>query len=304
MKPKLIILFGLFTLLFLFYPGDSYYYHIFAYNRELFEKKQTEISLDIKPIPVLKEQYYPEVTAEGVYVVDLPSFTPIFQKNAHKKFLPASTNKIITALVAFDVYKPEEIITVKKVNQNGQTMGLFPGEKITVENLLYGILVHSGNDAAFALAEDYGYERFIELMNQKAKSLGMKDSFFTNPAGLDDWKNYTTPFDLALAARELLNNRYLTKIAATKEIVISDTDYKYFHTLVNVNKLLGEVQGIGGLKTGYTENAKENLVSFYKNNDHQFLIVVMKSENRFQDTVSIVQWINNNIDYIIFSSGK
>lgn len=298
MRLKFAILFTLFTLLFLFYPGDSYYFDLFANNRDLFEKQEQKTDLKINPIPVLKSIYYPEVSAEGIYVVDLPSFTPIFERNTHKKYLPASTNKIITALVANDVYKPDDVVTIKNLNINGQTMGLVPGEKIIVENLLYGTLVHSGNDAAYALADNYGYDRFIDLMNKKAQALGMKDSLFKNPAGLDDDNNYTTPFDLALAARELLKNKYLSKIVSTKEIVISDTDYKYFHKLVNVNKLLGEIQGIGGLKTGYTENAGENLVSFYKNNGHQFILVILKSEDRFEDTTNIVDWIKENVDYI------
>lgn len=302
MRLKFSLLFGLFTLLFLFYPGDSYYFDLFAHNRDLFEKQEQKTDLKLNPIPVLRSIYYPEVTAEGVYVVDLPSFTPIFERNAHEKFLPASTNKIITALVANDIYKQDDVITIKNLNIDGQTMGLVPGEKISVENLLYGILVHSGNDAAYALADNYGYDRFIVLMNKKAQALGMKDSLFKNPAGLDDDNNYTTPFDLALAARELLKNKYLSKIVSTKEIVISDIDYKFFHKLVNVNKLLGEIQGIGGLKTGYTESAGENLVSFYKNNGHQFILVILKSEDRFEDTKNVVDWIQGNVEYVKYSS--
>jgi D-alanyl-D-alanine carboxypeptidase len=125
----------------------------------------------------------------------------------------------------------------------------------------------------------------------------MSSSHFKNPAGLDDMDQYTSPFDLSLAARALLANNYLAKIVSIKEITIADSDYKYFHHLVNVNKLLGEVQGVGGLKTGYTENAGENLVSFYKKNSHQSIIVVLKSNDRFADTKNIISWINENVDY-------
>lgn len=298
MKLKFLLPFTFFTLLFLFYPGDSYYFHIFAYNRNLFAEKKSAEFPKINPVPYLKNQHYPEVSAEGIYIVDLPSFTPVFQKNEHKKFLPASTNKIITALVAYNLYKPDRIITVKRVVEDGQAMGLVQNERITVENLLYGILVHSGNDAAYALADEYGFEQFVGLMNKKAKALSMNNTHFTNPAGLDDFNQYVSPFDLALAARELLKNKYLSKIVSTKEIVISDIDFQIFHKLVNVNKLLGEIQGIGGLKTGYTENAGENLVSFYKRNGHQFIIVILKSKDRFTDTKNIVQWIQENVDYI------
>jgi len=298
MKLKFVFPFSFFTLLFLFYPGDSYYFHIFAYNRNLFKEQRKITEPKINPIPYLKNQYYPDISAEGVYVVDLPSFTPILKRAEHERFLPASTNKIITALVAYDLYKPEKVITVKRIITEGQTMGLVQNERITVENLLYGILVHSGNDAAYAIADEYVFDRFVERMNEKAKELYMNDSRLTNPAGLDDFNQYISPFDLALAGRELLKNQYLAKIVSTKEITISDVDFQVFHRLSNVNKLLGEIQGIGGLKTGYTENAGENLVSFYKHNGHQFIIVIIKSLNRFIDTKNVVLWIDQNIDYL------
>jgi len=298
MKSRFYLPFIFFTLLFLFYPGDSPYFHIFAYNRELFSKKEAIEKSKTNPVPYLKNNFNPYISAEGVYVIDLPSFTPVFEKNSHQKFLPASTTKILTALVALDIYKPEQIITVKKTIEDGQVMGLIVGEKITFENLLYGTLVHSANDAAYVLADNYGTKDFVELMNKKAAEIKMNDSHFNNSTGFDDNNNYSTPFDLALAGRFLLKNNYLAKIVSTKEIIISDVDYKYFHKLTNVNQLLGEIQGIGGLKTGYTENAGENLISFYKKNNHQFIIVVLKSLDRFQDTKNIVSWIDTNIDYL------
>lgn len=299
MKLRFYLLYIFYALLFLFYPGDSYYTHIFSYNRKLFEKKPAKIAEKTNPIPYQKNPfYYPETSAEGVYVIDLTSFTPVLERNKHGRFLPASTTKIITALVALDVYKPDQIITVKRTIFEGQLMELQVGEKITVENLLYGTLVHSGNDAAYVLADNYGYDKFIGLMNKKASQLKMANSRFSDPAGLEETNQYTSPFDLALAARELLKNPYLSKIVSTKEIIISDIDFKYFHKLTNVNKLLGEISGLGGLKTGYTQEAGENLVSFYKKNGHQFVIVVLKSQDRFFDTTNIIKWIEENISYI------
>ncbi len=297
MRLKFYLLFVFYTLLFLFYPGDSYYFHLFAYNREAIDKTTPALKLKINPIPYLKLPYYPQVSAEGIYLADLPSFTPVFSRNENLRLFPASTTKILTALVAYDIYKPDQVITVKKTITNGQLMRLVVGEKITVENLLYGTLVHSGNDAAYVLADNYGYNKFIDLMNKKASQLKMINSHFTDPAGLEETDQFTTPFDLTLAARELLKNPYLSKIVSTKEITISDVDFKYFHQLNNVNKLLGEIQGLGGLKTGYTENAGENLVSFYKKNGHQFVIVILKSLDRFNDTRNIISWIEANVDY-------
>lgn len=298
MKLKFYFFFTFFTFLFLFYPGDSPLFHTFAYNRPLFSQSLQPTHYNLQPIPYLKYFYYPFTSAQGIYVVDLPSFTPILERNIHEKFYPASTTKILTALTAYDLFKPDEVVTIDNdVITEGQLMELIPGEKITVENLLYGTLVHSGNDAAYALAQHYGVEKFVALMNEKAKKLKMTGSYFKNPNGLDDPGQYTTAFDLALAARELLKNSYLKKIVSTKEIIISDVDYTHFHKLTNVNKLLGEIAGIGGLKTGYTEAAGENLISFYKHNGHEYLIVILKSEDRFKDTKNVVKWIEENVDY-------
>src|SRR3989344_3028612 len=299
MKYRYYLFFIFYSLLFLFYPGESEYFKIFAYNRELFEQNQPGIQLMSNPVPYVKFPYYPSISAEGVYVVDLPSFTPVLERNHRQRFIPASTAKILTALVASDIYQPDQILTVKRMITEGQLMELVFDEKITAENLLYGILVHSGNDAAYALADNYGFEKFLNLMKQKTKDLSLTNSNFSDPAGLNEYNQYSSPSDLALAARALLENQELKKMVATKEITIADVDFKYFHKLANINKLLGEVQGIGGLKTGFTENAKENLVSFYKSNGHQLIIVILKSEDRFEDTRQIITWINSNIDYSV-----
>lgn len=296
---RLLFFFIFFTLFFLFYPGNNNQIHIFTYYRHLFNKKSQQLIIKINNIPYLKNiSYQPNIFAEGVYVIDLNSFTPIYKKNEFKRFYPASITKIITALVVADIYSPQQIITTKSPISEGQIMNLFHGEKITVENLLYGILIHSANDAAFTLAQSYGEKKFIKLMNNKAKSIHMKNSHFDNPSGFDSLNHYTTPFDIALASREFLKNHYLAKMTAIKEITISDIDFKYYHRLINVNNLLGEIPGVGGLKTGYTEEAGQNLVSFYKNKNHQFIIVVLKSQDRFLETKEIINWLNNNIDYL------
>jgi len=298
MRMRFYFLFIFYTLFLLFYPGNSDYFHLFAYNRSLFAQPQLKKNLAVEEFPYVIYPYSPTLTAKGAYIVDLPTFTPVYARKERTHFLPASTTKIITALVAFDIYKPDQILTVQAKPGEGQVMGLVSGERITVENLLYGTLVHSGNDAAFALADTYGLPKFVELMNKKAQALHMADSHFTNPAGLDQDNQYTSAYDLTLAGRELLKNPYLAKIVSTKEIIISDVDFKNFHTLTNVNKLLGEIQGIGGLKTGHTEDAGENLVSLYRRGDgHKFILVILKSLDRFQDTTNAISWINADIGY-------
>ena len=297
-RKRNIVFFFLISLLLLFYPGSEEYFQVFAYHRPLFKKKEPKVKFSLHSTPYIKNSFPPPISAKAAYLVDLPSFTPIYQKNSHQRLLPASTTKIITALVAVDVFKPEKIITIRNPITEGQTMGLVPGEKMTVKNLLYGTLVHSANDAANALANAYGYKKFIKLMNKKAQSLSMVDSHFVNPIGFDNRQQYSSVFDLSLAARELLKNPALADIIAIKEITISDINFTTFHHLNSTNKLLGKMIGIGGLKTGYTEGAGENLVSFYKHKNHQYIIAILKSEDRFKDTKILINWLNNNIRYL------
>jgi len=296
--PKNIVLFFLTGLFLLFYPGNGEYFHIFAYHRPLFSKKEVNIEFNFHSIPYSKNFFFPQISAKAAYLVDLPSFTPVFQKNAHLKLLPASTTKIVTALVTMDVFKLNKVVSIRRLIIDGQTMGLVPQEKITVRNLLYGALIHSANDAAYALANAYGYKNFIRLMNQKAKQLKMTDTHFINPVGFDNPQQYTSVFDLALAARELLENSFLANTIAIKDITISDVNFSHFHHLASTNKLLGKMVGIGGLKTGYTEGAGENLVSFYKHKGHQYIIVILKSDDRFKDTRTLISWLDNNIAYL------
>lgn len=299
MKLYIVLLFAFTSLLLLFYPGASRPYTTYAYHRDLFAQNTQAIVPHIDLVPVATSSAQPVITAEVALIADEKTLSPVYERESTKHMLPASTTKIITALVAYDLYTPDEIILVKKAFDEGQIMELMPGEKITFENLMYGILVHSANDAAYTVAHNYGMDRFVDLMNKKAKELHMDDSYFVNPTGLHDPRQQTTAIDLARAARVLLRNRYLSKIAATKEITISDVDFKYFHQLVNVNKLLGEIQGIGGLKSGYTIEAGENLVTRYKRRDgNEMLIVVLKSEDRFEDTKQLVNWIENTIQYV------
>lgn len=300
MKGRHFFLALLFVFFFLFYPGDNYYSKFFSFKRDLFAKDEETINYQLRQIPYLTNPYLkPDVSAEGIYVLDIASFTPILEKNAFEKFLPASTVKIITALVSYDIYFLDQILSVKRIIAEGQKMDLEINEKMTFENLLYGILVHSANDAAYVLADNYkeGFDKFITAMNIKAKEIGMKNSSFKNPAGFDEVDQYITPYDLALAGRELLKNKELAKIVSTKSITISDYNFSHFHDLKNVNKLLGEIPGIGGLKTGFTADAGEHLITLYKKNGNQFLIVVLKSQDRFKDTKVIVEWIDSNVKY-------
>ncbi len=286
------------TALLSFYPGNSQLFSVFAHNAQSFSRESSPTLPALPDLPVVTSSAQPTVSAQGVYVVDLTSFTPVFARNENQQFLPASTTKVMTALVSRERYDLDEIVTIESVQSIGQQMGLQRNERITVESLLYGSLVQSGNDAARALADYQGYDEFIDQMNEKAAALGMKNSQFRNPSGLDANNQYSSPYDLALAGRALLQDPVLKKMVGTKQITVSDVDYTVFHPLTNVNQLLGDIPGLGGLKTGYTEAAGQNLISFYRRpDDRQFLIVVLKSEDRFEDTRSIVNWLNTTVTF-------
>ena len=244
--------------------------------------------------PVLKDgSSYPVLSAQGVIVADLGSGVTLYEKNPDAALLPASTTKIVTALVAMDAYSLDEVLVVPKgVNVEGQKMGLYVGEEMRVEDLLYGLLVYSANDAAMTLATDYsgGYDAFILAMNEKAKELYMTNSHFENPVGLDGNTQSTTAKDLLRASEVAMRIPEFAKIVGTKSIALADATGKTKYNLSNVNELLGNVPGVLGIKTGWTENARENLVTFVERDGHKLIIVVLGSQDRFGETRELIDW--------------
>lgn len=251
-------------------------------------------------LPVLKKNSsFPILSAQGVLVVDLSSGVSLYEKNPDTALLPASTTKIITALVSLDSYKLDDILTVGKFKIDGQKMGLFPGEEMRVEDLLYGLLVYSANDAAEVLAWNYpnGYNAFIVAMNDKAKELSMENSHFDNPVGFDQNSQQTTAKDLIRASEVAMRNSEFAKIVGTKQIVLKDISGKTSYNLRNINELLGNVPGVLGVKTGWTENARENLVTYVDRNDRKIMIAVLGSQDRFGETKELINWVFSNYDW-------
>lgn len=274
-------------------PGQNPY--ILGILRDIPAAKAAPVMPPPAPYPVNATglQLGDEITASGVIVLDVNSGVFIYKRNEEELLSPASTTKILTAMVALDTYKLDDVVTVDTVMNSGQVIGLYHGEQITVENLLYGALIHSGNDAAWALAEHYpgGVEKFVEAMNAKALALHLKKSTFTNPVGYDNPNHKMTPVDLARLAAIALENKVIAKMVAIPQITVSDISHTYFHPLKNVNELLGKIPGVGGIKTGWTEEAGENLVTLVERNGHKMIIVVLRSQDRFGDTSKIIDWI-------------
>lgn len=257
------------------------------------------------PYPENKTGIYPgyEITASGVVVFDVESGVTLYARNSETQLSPASTTKIMTALVALDTYNVDDVVTIETVANSGAVMGLVPGERITVENLLYGALIQSGNDAAWGLAEHYsgGVEQFVSAMNKKAMSLHLNNTHFTNPAGYDDPNHKTTAMDLTRLAAYALTNRTIAKMVSIPQITVSDITHTRYHPLTNVNTLLGKIPGVAGIKTGWTEEAGENLVTLIERDGHRVITVVLKSRNRFADTESLIQWVFANYEWKDFT---
>lgn len=261
-------------------------------------KKQEEPPPKPHPYPVNKTGVYPNsnVSAESVVVLDVDSHVYLYKRNDQMPLFPASTTKIMTALVALDTYGLDDVVTVSTTSAYGQVMGLSQGERITVENLLYGALIQSGNDAAQALADFYpgGASAFVAKMNEKAAYLHMDQSHFTNPAGYDDPEHKMTAMDLSTLAKAAIQNPVIAKMVAIPSISVSDVTHTYFHKLTNVNQLLGKIPGVAGIKTGWTEAAGENLVTFVDRDGHKVIFVVLHSRDRFGDTTKLIDWVFSN----------
>lgn len=250
--------------------------------------------------PVGKNIPVPLLSSKSIFIKDLTTDTILYQKDANRSLPIASTTKVMTALVASEYFKPNSVLTVKEgANIPGARVGLFSGEDLSFRALLYGMLLNSGNDAAFTIAENYPGEisGFVSAMNKKAQQMRLSNTNFENPAGFDSPAHYSSASDLSKITEESLKNPQLTRIFATKETSIVSLDKKYVHNLVNLNKLLSQVSGVLGVKTGYTESAKENLVTLIEREGHKALIVVLGSDDRFGETTQLIDWVYTNFQW-------
>jgi len=241
----------------------------------------------------------PDLTANAIYVFDPDSGTEIYQKNSTDRFYPASTTKLMTALVALSAYNLDEVLTVKSAGgARGQSIHLSAGDRLTFENLLYGLLVDSGNDAAVVLAENYpgGYTQFIAKMNQRARDLNLKSTHFTNVTGLYNPDHYTTAADLTLIAREAIGNATIRKIVSTKNVTFTDVTGSKKFILESTNKLLG-IDGVRGLKTGWTPESGECLVTLVTRDGKSILVTLLGSTDRFGESVKLINWIYDNYEW-------
>lgn len=253
------------------------------------------------PLPQLLDQGItpPQFSALGVLAIDVDSGKILYEKNMHGRLSPASTTKMMTALVAVEYFKPADILVVTaEALVGGSTMGLNVGEKLTFRSLLYGMLLNSGNDAAYTIAANYpgGLDNFVLMMNKKAQELGLQNTNFQNPAGFDGLSHYSSPWDLSKIAQAVVANPQLAKAVSTKETEVTSMDKTSDHSLKNLNQLLTE-PGVIGIKTGFTEKSGENLVLLVDRDDHKTLSVILGSQDRFGESKALIDWVYNNFKW-------
>ena len=245
----------------------------------------------------------PKLNSREAVVIDRKSKRVIYGKSENKRVAMASTTKIMTAIVVIENANLEDEITVsaKAAGIGGSRLGLKKNDKISVRNLLYGLMLCSGNDAAIALAEYVGgsVEKFSEKMNEKAKELKLQNTQFVTPHGLDNPEHYTTAYELAIIADYAMNNEIFAKIVGTKDATVMINGYS--KNIKNTNELLGYLQGVKGVKTGFTNNAGRCLVTCTNRNGFEIIAVVLGADTkkfRTEDSIKLIEYTYKNYSQV------
>lgn len=248
------------------------------------------------PIPIENPVPAPPISARSAVVIDAKTGIVLFEKEPNLRHLPASTTKLMTALVSLERCTAQTSVKVGDFPKEGTLMGLEKGDVVSVETLLSGMLIASGNDAAYTLGQvcSSSLPQFIASMNYKAKELGMNNTRFENPAGYDNSAQYSTAKDLARLAKVAVANPLIAKIVSTKSTVLTDVSGNKTYFVENINELLGQVEGIEGVKTGQTEGSLEILLSKTTRDSHTIIISVLGSKDRFAESKGLIEWTFQN----------
>lgn len=271
---------------------------VYSAKAENLRLAQENASFPITDYTYFNQQIAPPISAESAIILDRDSKVVLYSKNPTVRFSMASTTKVMTALVSLDYYKPDDVLTARRGPVEGVNVGLLPGDKITFKDALYAMLLPSGNDVAYLLADNYpgGLSAFVQKMNEKAKELGLVNTHYVDPAGLNDDGNYTTVTELAQLAAYATQNQTLATVVATKNKTVSTVGNTKTFMLSNLNKLLGH-NGVIGMKTGHTEGAGDVLITEVVSQGHTYIIVVMRSQDRFVDTQVLLSYVINNVNF-------
>ncbi len=252
------------------------------------------MSLVLLPITVSAGDSPPEITAKAAIVMEASTGKVLCNKNAEERRYPASTTKIITLITALEYGKLDDIVTAsdKAATTEGSSLWLASGEQLKLLDMLYGVMLISGNDATVAVAEHISgsVENFAKQMTLKAHAIGATNSNFTNTSGLPDEKHYTTAHDLAKITAYGYRNPLFNQIVSTQHKVIPWPGKDHDRDLYNENKMLWLYDGANGVKTGYTDAAGRCLVSGAKRNGVQIVAVVLDSERMWDDSIKLLDY--------------
>ncbi|PLS16398.1 D-alanyl-D-alanine carboxypeptidase [Bacillus sp. M6-12] len=245
-------------------------------------------------ISPLKAKAGVELNARNAVLMEQGSGRVLYEVNAHEKRRIASITKIMTAILAIESGKMDRMVKIsdKAIGTEGSALYLKNGQKMKLEDLVYGLMLRSGNDAAVAIAEYVGgsFDGFIWMMNQKAEEIGMKNTNFSNPHGLDNTKNhYSTAYDMALLTRYAMNNEQYKKIAGTKKHRAPNLMEGWDYVWRNKNKLLSMYEHCTGGKTGYTKLAKRTLVSTATKGDMNLVAVTLDDGDDWNDHIKMYE---------------
>jgi len=253
--------------------------------------------ITMHPAYVLAEEELeiPEITSGAALVMDMETGTVLFEKAAEERMYPASITKIVTAIVAIEQSELTEVVTVSEEAryEEGTRVYLSPGEQKTMELMLYGLLVNSGNDAATAIAEhiDGTKEKFSERMNNFVQEIGADQTHFTNPHGLFDEDHYTTALDMAKITRYAMSNSFFRTVVTTK--TLSWHGEEWDSELVNHNKLLWRYEGATGVKNGYTSASGNTIVATAKRDGTELIVVLLQgisAEDIYEDATKLFDY--------------
>lgn len=248
----------------------------------------------------------PQIYSRRAIVFERNSKTILYEKNSNEQCKMASTTKIMTCIIILENCDLNSIVTISanSANTYGSRLGLHTNDTISVEHLLYGLMLCSGNDAAVALAEfcSGSIENFSVLMNQKAQMLSLLNTSFSTPHGLDNDNHYTTAYDFAILTDYALNNPLFAQIVGTKYYTVLINGYS--KSIHNTNELLGSIPSVYGVKTGYTSEAGRCLISAAKQNNLDIIVVVFGADTkkiRTDDSANLINYIFTNYDTINLS---
>ena len=234
------------------------------------------------------------VSAQSAVLMCVNSGEILFSKNENKKLPMASTTKIMTSLIALEAAIPDKeiVVTHDMVSVEGTSMGLFEGDSVSLSELVYGMMLQSGNDAANTVAYVLGEtpEKFAEMMNKRAKEIGMNNTNFVTPSGLDDENHYSTAYDMALLAAECIKNPEFRNISSKKSAKLTYGNPPYPRTLTNHNKLLWKYSDSIGIKTGFTKKSGRCLVSAAERNGITLVAVTLNAGDDWNDHISMFEY--------------